>query len=164
MGDLTHQQLLAALIYDPYSGQFFWRDRPGARRVRSGDVAGCRAGTKIIIGLNGKLFAAHRLAWLYMTGDWPVALVDHINCDPYDNRWTNLRQATQAENLRNRTKTRANTTGFKGVSLCRDTGRYVAYIKYNYKTKYLGRYDTAQEAHAAYCAAASEIHGKFMKG
>lgn len=164
MADLTRQQLLDALTYDPDSGQFFWRDRPGARPVKSGAVAGCSAGTKIIIGLNGKLYAAHRLAWLYMTGNWPVALVDHVNGDPYDNRWSNLRGATQSENLRNRSKTRANTSGFKGVSLCKDTGRYAARIRCNYRTKYLGRYATPEEAHAAYLAAAAEMHGEFMKG
>jgi hypothetical protein len=93
-----------------------------------------------------------------MTGAWPPNDVDHINGVRDDNRWTNLRLATRAENLRNM-KAKTNKTGLKGVYL--NAGRYTARIRHNYTSHYLGRFDTPEEAHAAYRKAADALHGEF---
>lgn len=88
-------------------------------------------------------------------------LPDHKEGDGLDNRRSNLRIATYAQNAANAPILPSNTTGFKGVVLNR--GRYVAYIKINGRRKYLGRFGTPEEAHEAYWANAQEIHGEFAR-
>jgi hypothetical protein len=90
-----------------------------------------------------------------------AAQVDHINGDQLDNRRCNLRPATMQQNLHNRGKFRNNTSGFKGVHVQR--GKYVARIAKDGKRVYLGHFDTAEAAHTAYCAAATEQHGDFAR-
>jgi hypothetical protein len=87
---------------------------------------------------------------------------DHINKDTLNNRRDNLRIASVEENQRNRGAYKNNTSGFKGVSLHPD-GAYTAHITYDKKKHYLGSFKTAEEAYAAYCAAAKEHHGEFAR-
>lgn len=94
----------------------------------------------------------------FLTG-WP--LIDHINGDGLDNRRANLRQATHAENMRNRRIGSNNTSGFKGVSLHKASGRWVAQICADNVRHHLGYHDTPTEAAIAYDAAARELHGEF---
>jgi hypothetical protein len=88
--------------------------------------------------------------------------VDHINGDALDNRRCNLRVATRSQNLQNRPKQKNNSSGYKGVSKYR-TGRWMASIRVNGTCKYLGYHSTPEAAHAAYCAAAKELHGEFAR-
>jgi hypothetical protein len=88
-------------------------------------------------------------------------IVDHINHNKLDNRRANLRIATHAENIRNSKFRSNNTSGYKGVYFCKQTGRWSAQIKANGKTRRLGRFDTAREAGAIYDRAASKLHGEF---
>ena len=88
---------------------------------------------------------------------------DHINGNKLDNRRENLRACTNAENLANRGVPKNNRTGFKGVSFKKALGKYCARIKINYSEKHLGVFNTAEEAHAAYCAAAASIQGDFAR-
>src|SRR6185369_15339637 len=103
------------LIYIPEVGTFLWRT--SRRRGKKGDVAGClRAGYRWI-GIEGKVYPAHRLAFLWMTGRWPCTRdVDHINRDPSDNSWANLREATSSQNSSNRPLPK-NRSGYKGVKV-----------------------------------------------
>lgn len=87
--------------------------------------------------------------------------VDHINGDKLDNRSCNLRACTQLQNSRNRIST--NLAGLKGVSFDKSRGLWQAGITVNYKRKALGRFSSPEEAHAAYCKAAKELHGEFAK-
>ena len=86
--------------------------------------------------------------------------VDHINRNRTDNRRENLRLCSNAENVRNRGKRINNTSGYKGVSITK-YGVWVAHIRANSKSIYLGRFSTPQEAYMAYCAAAQKLHGEF---
>lgn len=160
---ITVERLRELFHYDQESG-VFTRKAERARNARMGDLAGCkRPDGYIVIRIDGSLYHAHRLAWLHVTGEWPKEEIDHLNCDPSDNRFANLREATRAENLRNIRKPCDNTSGFKGVSFDKRTGRWISSIRASGKQKYLGRFDTAEAAYAAYCTAAKELHGEFAR-
>lgn len=124
-----------------------------------------RKGTKtdipkaIYASMNNKKVALSRLITNAPAGMY----VDHINGDVLDNRRANLRVVTNAENLRNRGKTSANKTGFKGVYKHAKSGKYRAVIGVNYKPIHLGEFPTAELAGAAYMEAARKYHGEFVR-
>lgn len=149
----------SALSYDPETGLFTRLDRKSGKD-RRGTIAGAimRSG-HIQIRVCGSLHYAHRLAWVYMTGEWPEAEIDHINGVPSDNRWSNLRDVCRTTNAQNLRKPKVTgRSGFLGVSLRKDTGRYQAFITVERKRKTLGCYATAEDAHAAYLEAKRQLH------
>lgn len=149
------------LEYNQYSGRFMWKVST-TNRVKPGDYAGYVDPQGYnLIPVCGRKWAAHRLAFLYMTGEFPKTEVDHVNGIRDDNRWENLRAANTIENRRNRKVGRNNTTGFKGVSYNKNVSRYIASIRDNYKAIFLGYYDTPEEAARAYDKKAVEIHGSY---
>lgn len=158
---LTIKRLKQVLDYDEATGDFRWKVR--TPRTNVGDVAGVISTTGYrYMSVDGAKFLAHRLAWFYVLGRWPQSQIDHINGDPADNRIANLREATNAQNGHNAKVGRRNTTGFKGVSRHR-SGRFLARITVNYHVIPLGLFGTAEEAAAAYQAAAEKHHGEFAR-
>ena len=107
------------------------------------------------IGVDGKVFSAHRLVWMYIKGTEPIE-VDHINGIRSDNRVVNLRSVTRAENAQNRRKSPRNQSGFTGVS--RHRGKWQAQIGVNGKLQHLGIWSTPDAAHAAYTEAKTRLH------
>jgi hypothetical protein len=167
---ITQAELKELLTYDPETGVFRWLvDRcvfkhGRSKGPRAGDVAGHgHAGRYWRISINYRGYYAHRLAFFYMTGEWPADVVDHINGDKFDNRWSNLRQATQGENLRNMRKSKRNQSGFKGVYRHTENDKWVAQIKINGRAKNLGSFKCPTAAHLAYCRAAKIHHGEFAR-
>lgn len=158
MAHLTVDEVRRVLRYEPESGRFFWRILP-RYKIQVGDCAGWFDGKYWRIKLGGRLYKASRFAWLYVTGNWPISQIDHINCIKADDRFCNLRMATNAENCRNRS--RRNKTGFKGVSEVR--GGFVAHIMTNGVREYLGFFSTAETAKEAYNAEALKAHGQFAR-
>lgn len=159
---LSQDRLKEVLSYNPETGEFTWLvDR---LRVRPGERAGkvTREGY-IEIGVDGKRYMAHRLAFLYMTGSIPSSYVDHINLTKSDNRWCNLRPASSSQNQMNTGGRPNNTSGFKGVSWHSRGGRWRANIRVGGKKKHLGYFDTAEDGYAAYCAAAKSHYGEFAR-
>jgi hypothetical protein len=157
MTEITQEELKAFLDYDPGSGLFTWRARP---KVKAGKIAGCKTTqhgrTTILIRTGGKaknkLYLAHRLAFLWMTGEMPEQ-VDHINRNPCDNRWVNLRAATPEQNSRNLPLKSGNKTGIHGVRWANDRGKWRASISNNGKVNYLYSGDDFFEACCARKAA-----------
>ena len=128
---LTQERLQYLLSYDRETGIFRWRINRG-RMAKAGDIAGSQGNDCYVrIRVDGKDYAAHRLAWLYMTGEWPAATIDHENINRADNRWRNLREATNAQNGTNRHKQANNTSGFKGVYVDKTSNKFCAKIKIN---------------------------------
>lgn len=160
---LTLGRLRKVVSYDPTTGVFVWRSTAKTRNgVKAGDVAGyysSKGYRKITI--DGREQLAHRLAWLYVHGVWPTNQIDHINGDRADNRIVNLREATNTENQQNRPKpSKANTSGYPGVSYRKDRGYWRARITVDGALINLGQFATAEAAAAAY-QAAKEIHHPF---
>lgn len=159
--NITAEQLKQYLHYNPDDGSFTWIKRP-AYRIKVGSKAQSKdANGYISICLLGKTNQAHRLAWLYMTGEWPSNLIDHINRNPSDNRWCNLREATRAQNNYNIKKSVRNTSGYKGVSFHKNTNKWKATINVKCKPIHLGLFDNKEQAAEAYIQAAKKYHGEF---
>lgn len=159
---VTRNRLMEVLVYRPDTGLFYWLETLSNRAV-AGNKAGCIDNYGYLrIGLDGFTYPGHCLAWLYMTGEWPVPECDHRDVNPSNNKWGNLRQASRSQNRGNVRARSNNTTGFKGVRL-HWTGRYEAYITMKSKQKYLGGFDTPEEAHVAYMTAAKNYFGEFAR-
>ncbi len=155
---LTAEQLKTTLDYDVETGVFTWKIRP-SKAVKAGDVAGCvekRIGY-ITIGIAGRIYKAHRLAWLYTHGEWPKGLIDHINGNKADNRICNLRDVFADGNSQNVRKPNVrNKSGFMGVIWFQNKWR--ASMSVNGKSKWLGDYSTPEEAHQVYLEAKRKYH------
>jgi hypothetical protein len=159
---ISAERLRELLQYDEETGLFYRKclvRNGGGQRV--GDEAGCvnKHIGYVMINVDGRQYYAHRLAFLYMSGEVPSE-VDHINRDRADNRWSNLRACTRNENLANRVEWSRNGLGVKGVRQ-EPSGKFRAEIRVNKKTHYLGVFETVGEAHAAYVIAATRAFGEF---
>lgn len=160
---IDEKRLKEVLCYDAETGEWRWRSPPG-RKMKAGDLAGTTVeGGYIGIRYDGRRYLAHRLAWVFMTGQQPPAFIDHKDRNPTNCRWDNLRAATQTQNNGNSCRPRHNRSGIKGVSWAPHTNGWVARIKRNGKLKHLGVFCTSNEAQAAYAAAAREHFGEFAR-
>lgn len=156
---ITPERLRDVLAYDQETG-IFTRRISLTRRIKVGDVAGGpdRNG-HIRIQVDGRLYAAHRLAWLYMTGSWPSHDVDHIDGRRANNSFANLRDVSKAANQQNQRHPHARgTTGYLGVTFNKARGKFQAQIGTKERCKYLGLFPSAAQAHAAYLTAKRQLH------
>lgn len=157
-------QVKQYLRYEPTSGEFTraLEKRCGKNnsvvRYRAGDKAGCIGRNGYVqIAIEGKIYLAHRLAFALMTDSWPPEDVDHINGQRSDNRFSNLRLATRGVNMQNRRGANPNSkSGLLGTS--KSGNHWVARIFTNGKATKFGRFDTPEEAHAAYIDAKRVVH------
>lgn len=163
---LTAVKLKEYLDYYPDTGIFIWKIRKRAFAGKYVEV-GQRAGSLgrhgyWVIGIERKVYQSHRLAWLWMTGEWPSKDIDHKNLKKDDNCWENLRLASEKENCSNRRVRSDSQTGIKGVSM--RGGKYRAAIQTRDGVRlHLGCFDTPEEARAAYAKAAELHHGEFAR-
>lgn len=154
---ITAERLREVLAYNPETGVFKWTINP-SRAVSAGAVAGNKdVRGYIIIGIDRCRYRAHRLAWLYMTHSFPPEEIDHINGDPSDNRWINLRAASRGENACNR----RGKNKLKGVFSFRRKWR--AQIRCEGIIHYLGDFDCPAAAYFSYIVASDKLHGEFAR-
>ncbi len=152
MTALTQTRLVELLVYDEQTGVFTWRVARPACKL--GGVAGStKLGGYRRIGIDNHMYLAHRLAWLYVTGAWPIHGIDHRDGNPGNNAFCNLREATLGENAQNLKK---RDVPFTGVSAKR--GKWQAQINADGKYIYLGLFDTPELAHQAYLEAKAKLH------
>lgn len=157
---MTADKIRNLLRYEPESGHFFWR--AGGRRIRLDRPAGATDSKGyVVIRVAGKLYKAHRLAWLYVHGSWPSTGIDHINRRPGDNRIENLRCVPQSLNAIN--ANRKSSVGAPGVSWRKDRHKWVARLKVNGKTLNLGCFDCVDDAIMARQDAEARIFAQYGK-
>ena len=170
MPEVTQEYLKQRLDYSPFLGLFWFLPKPGhdpATRRWNTRWAEKQAGYLhkegyILIRIGGRRYKAHRLAFLYMTGRWPKDQIDHINGDRADNRWHNLREATNTENARNRQRlNRNNTSGVTGVYWDKQKGKWRAKIRVNDKLIHLGLFTDKADAIAARQQAEQQHYGEY---
>lgn len=155
--ELTADRLRFLLRYDANTGEFVWLRQQGSRKA--GDVAGAiKTEGYREIGIDGRLYYAHRLVWLYVFGRWPTEQIDHRNGDESDNRLSNLRECSNAENCQNLGLRKSNKSGLTGVRWDAARSKWAAQIRIDGKITPLGRYQTKEMAHQAYLAAKATAH------
>jgi hypothetical protein len=157
--DLTAQRLRELLHYEPETG-IFTRIKYRCARGKAGSVAGYKnAQGYVLFMVDRHMYMAHRLAWLYMTGDHPTGLIDHKDGNKSNNRFSNLRPADRTLNAQNKQKARADSkSGLAGAYYDARWGKWFSNITYGGKRRGLGMFATAQEAHEAYIAAKRQFH------
>lgn len=160
---LTYERLRELLNYESTTGIWTWIKRT-SNRIKVGDIAGSQdpEGYWLIV-VDRKHYFSHRLAWFYMTKEWPKNQIDHRDVDPSNNKWDNLREASHGPNAANAKRRRTNTSGFKGVCFCKRARKWSAQITINKDHKNLGLFDTPKEAHSAYVKAAEEYFQEFAR-
>lgn len=159
--NLTHERLQDVLHYAPETGVFTWK-----KSLRT-DLVGYRAGSISrkgyrCIEIGGVSYRCCRLAWFYVTGDWPSEQIDHINQQKGDDRFCNLREATNAQNLYNRPPAKDNTSGVTGVYWLKPKKRWVAMGFRDNQRVFLGSFKEKDKAIEARRAFAAEAHGRFV--
>lgn len=162
---LTHARLREALSYNAETGEFRWRkpNKLSLAGVEAGTITEPRGATRYRrLNIDGTLYYAHRLAWLYVHGEWPAHVVDHVNRNGLDNRINNLRMARQVENAANQKRRKDNESGCRGVSWCSHTQKWRAQLQHNKRFVNIGRFDTKEAARAAYLEAAKNAFGDYL--
>jgi hypothetical protein len=158
--ELTVERLREVLSYDAETGLLTWRvrmTRNGSRGI--GDSAGYLAKTGyLVISLYGQNYQAHRLVWLYVHGEWPPLYIDHVNRCRSDNRISNLRSVTRAQNGQNRTLNATSKSKHTGVHWNTREGKWIANIYAHGVKKCLGYFDDKLAASDAYLKAKRELH------
>ncbi len=138
--------------YNPDTGKFYTKEgKELTGTVRKGYIR---------IGVDSKIYSAHRLAFTLM-GEPEPEQIDHINGIKDDNRWCNLRACTQTQNQWNTSKRQTNTTGYKNVYYRKQRNKYLAKVSTNDGLKYLGSFDTAEEANEVATKARQQHHEEF---
>ena len=141
---LTQQELKKLVTYDPDTGIFRWAADVGTGKIKAGEIAGSYDSKGYLrIGINGRKYKSHRLAWLYVHGCFPEDEIDHINRVRDDNRIENLRAVTGAENCKN-TGRKPKAAPFCGVQ--KRGNNYEAHITRGGARTYLGRFKSLADA------------------
>ena len=156
---ITQEELKHVIHYNQDSGIFSWI-LANTNRIKASDIAGSfdKENGYTRITIDGKRYAAHRLAWFYVYGEWPE-VIDHINGIGTDNRIVNLRNCNLQQNALNHKK-KINKSGLPcGVRAL--NSKYQARVMFSNKTYYLGVYDTPEEAENVYLAKRQELFGEY---
>ncbi len=151
------------LLLNTESGELFWKKKPNRNIVVGSEAGTVRPDRYRVISINRQRILAHRLVWALMHGEQPPDEIDHIDGDPSNNRPSNLRAASHAQNVANQKSSRRNTSGVRGVYFSRARGKWVAQITAAGDKKYIGIFSSISDAQAAYNSAAERNFGAFVR-
>lgn len=162
MGDelLSVERLREVLDYDPETGVFKWKVKINRNIVVGSTAGGLHPKGYWRIAVDGKRYLAHRLAYLYINGEWPDDQVDHRDRNRINNRWNNLRPASQTQQNGNTNMNKNNSSGARGVCWDKSRTKWLAFINVNDRFKNLGRFDEFEDAREAHGIAAIEHFGE----
>lgn len=158
---ISVERLRELFQYDPLSG-LVSRKAPKASReyARKADIASKYREIRV----EGERLYVHQVVWALCKGEWATISIDHRDGDKQNNRIGNLRLATWSQQQANQGLMKNNTSGFKGVSWHKQNKKWGSRLSLgNGKSRHLGLFSTKEEAHAAYVAAITEIHGEFAR-
>lgn len=159
---ITRDRLLEVTFYERDTGLFTRRIKTG-RKGNVGDVLGTiNAAGYCVIGIDGRVYYAHRLAWLYMTGN-DAPQIDHADGSKSNNSWINLRPATHSQNVFNSKLASNSSSWLKGVSWHKDARKWSAQFNHKGKKYHLGLFYSPEDAHAAYLSAVRSIEPNFAR-
>ena len=160
---LTYELVKEYLHYNPDDGSFVWVKKP-CNRIVAGSTAGyMRPDGYKMLGMFGGLYLYHRVAWLWMTGEEAPSDIDHIDGNPSNNAFANLRLATRSQNNMNAKTPKTNKAGLKGAMWCNKDNRWYGRITLNGRAHHLGVYDCPAAAHFSYQIAADKLFGQFAR-
>ena len=161
------EKLREFFSYNPLTGDIT-RNKDSGRwgRFKAGTKVGClsKRGDKhtyLLVRFEKYLYFAHRLAWALYTKKWPTGKIDHIDCNPSNNKWDNLREATQQDNTRNQTPQKGKTSVYKGVCYDKRNRNWTAQSKISGKKYHLGSFASETDAATAYNIFAKRHFGDF---
>ena len=162
---LTQEEVKELLDYNPDTGVFVWKPRDNVRKTWNTRYAGTIAGSYDYEGywrmaIHNRTQKAHRIAWLYVYGEFPSDQIDHINGVKHDNRIENLRVVSSKINHENKKKGKSNNkySNLLGVTFCKKVKKWKAQITYDKKCHFIGFYDDPEDAHRAYLQAKIKHH------
>lgn len=160
---MPSQQELARLFdYNALTGELRWRVSRAQRCA--GDIAGSlKKDGYWVVGLNNTTFKAHRIIWKLVSGKEPEDQIDHIDTDPSNNRWANLREASACQNMQNRTRHSNSSSGVKGVSYNKSERKWDAYIMADRKFRLIGRFKDKDIAARVVAEERQRLHGDFAR-
>jgi hypothetical protein len=154
---ITQSRLKEVLDYNPDTGVFIRRLKQTG--VKQGKISGSLTLEKYqVTSIDRKTYKCHRLAWLYMTGKFPDGQIDHINGNRSDNRFENLRDVTQKQNIQNQRKAQMNNKSTGVLGVFKNGSGFMARIGNNNTKTYLGTFKTIEEAQATYVEAKRALH------
>lgn len=160
--ELTAESVQLVFKYNPETGHLYRILIDGSLKKVGTPARGTGDG-HLVVGFNRDQYRVTTIIWLIMTGKFPEKGIDHKNRAPYDNRWENLREANQSQNMANSAASKRSKSGVKGVFWDKERNKWATYITLNYKTRLIGRFDTIEKAKAAYDARAKEYWGEFAR-
>jgi HNH endonuclease/AP2 domain len=150
------------LRYNDETGDLFWIKSPNGR-VKIGSIAGFEINKPNYrcVCFRGRYYLSHRIAWLLKTGILPDSKIDHKDRNGLNNKWSNLRLASDQQNQANRQRGINNTSGYKGVFWHKSSRKWCSAIMVNGKNKWLGTFISPEDAQVAYLAAAKMYFGEY---
>lgn len=155
------ERLRELFSYEKESGQLRWVTRK--KGVNADMIAGAPSRGYVVVRVDRVLFLAHRIIWKLVTGEEPVDQIDHEDLNRSNNRWSNLRQASNSQNMMNAGISSANTSGIKGVFWDASCNRWRVRIKLNRKNHYIGIFKEFDDAAHAMNIARERLHGEFAR-
>lgn len=162
----TLEEFKEYLSYDPETGLFTWIQDPRNGRTKIGDIAGSDNGKGyIIIRFKQKRYRAHRLAWFFEKGYWPTDLIDHKNKKKNDNRFENLRESNNSQNMMNMKKGKLKNASskYKGVHWNKRNKKWQVFIGIKGKRVHLGYFINEEKAAREYDQSAIKHFGEFAQ-